>query len=274
MTCVGQGDTDKQTVLDNALLLQAIAGADGIDDRQQAGCPFPTQVANYPELAQLGVKGLRVGILKESLNCPIHDQRVSDLVVRAASALAELGATVGEVSVPMHRRAPDLWAVIGRLSSAVSWTAKNCGRRQLFLNDLNDKMVPVTQGRFDKLFPSGVNTIVNGLWAWEHCPPTLLGKATNLVRKLRDEYDKTLDDFDVIITPTIPILPQRLAPQDASPAEQMASAAGLTLNTSAFNLVSLGYGCYSATFVATMWPVACGLWRPVASLVNFLDGGG
>lgn len=231
-----------KTVLDNALLLQAIAGADDIDDRQLAGCPFPAQVPDYPALAKESggdLTGLRIGILRESLDCPVHDQRVSDLIVRAAESLAALGATVTTVSVPLHRRAPDFWAVIGRMSAAASWTAKSCGRRQLCLNDLTDKMVPVTQERFDKLFPSGVNTLVNGLWAWEHMPPTLLGKATNLVRKLRDAYVSVLDnEVDVIITPTLPILPQRLAPPDATPSAKMATAMGLTSNTSAFNLVS------------------------------------
>lgn len=100
-----------RTVLDNALLLQAIAGVDGIDDRQQAGCPFPNDVPDYPALAKQGVKGLKIGILTESLDRPLHDKRVSDLVVKAAKALEQLGCIVEEVSVPMHKLAPDIWAV-------------------------------------------------------------------------------------------------------------------------------------------------------------------
>jgi amidase len=54
---------------------------------------------------------LRIGILKESLACPMHDKRVSDLVVKAAKALEQLGCIVEEVSVPFHSLAPDIWAV-------------------------------------------------------------------------------------------------------------------------------------------------------------------
>lgn len=100
-----------RTVLDNALLLQAIAGVDGIDDRQLAGCPFPGQVPDYPALAKEGVKGLRVGILKESLDQPVSDPRISELVVKAAKSLEQLGCIVEEVSVPMHKLGPSLWAV-------------------------------------------------------------------------------------------------------------------------------------------------------------------
>ncbi|EON96741.1 putative amidase signature enzyme protein [Phaeoacremonium minimum UCRPA7] len=116
-----------RTVLDNALLLQAIAGADGIDDRQQAGCPYPEDVPDYVNLAKQGVKGMKIGILKESLDQPMHDPRVSELVVKAAKALEELGCIVDEVSVPMHTLGPELWAE-----------------------------------KFDKMWPSIANTLING----------------------------------------------------------------------------------------------------------------
>ena len=47
-------------VRDNALLLEVLAGADGLDPRQYA-----PKVANYTEALDGGVKGLRIGIVKE-----------------------------------------------------------------------------------------------------------------------------------------------------------------------------------------------------------------
>ena len=224
-------------MLDNALLLQAIAGADGIDDRQQAGCPFPGQVPDYPTLAQGGVQGLKIGILSESLDQPLHDARVSEIVVKAAQSLAALGATVETVSIPIHKDAPDIWAVIGRMSATTSLLGQNCGRRQLCMNDLTDKMLPLTQDKLDRMFISGVNTLVNGLWGWEHMPPTLVGKATNLVRKLKDAYYAALDKYDVLVLPTMPFLAPKLPAEDASARELMVNSAGVSLNTSCFNIV-------------------------------------
>ncbi|RSH89580.1 hypothetical protein EHS25_002131 [Saitozyma podzolica] len=228
-----------RTVLDNALLLQAIAGADGIDDRQQAGCPFPSDVPDYPALAKQGVKGLKIGIQSEGLDRPLADKRVSELVVKAAEALRELGAEVEQVSVPFHKEAPDVWAVIGRMSATTSLMGKNCGRRQLCLNDLTDKMLPLKQEQLDVMFASGVNTIVNGLWGWDNLPPTLVGKATNLVRKLRDSYYAALDKYDVLVLPTLPFLAPKLPAENASVAELMINSAGVSLNTSAFNLTGM-----------------------------------
>jgi amidase len=228
-----------KTVLDNALLLQVIAGADGIDDRQLAGCPFPGDVPNYPELAKAGIKGLKIGILRESLDQPLHDQRVSEVVIKAAKALEALGAVVEEVSVPMHKDAPEIWAVIGRMSATSSLLGQGSGRRQLYLNDLTDKYLPLTQDKWDRAFCSFHNTIINGLWGWEHMPPTLVGKATNLVRKLKDAYYAALDKYDVLILPTLPFLAPKLPEEGTSVKELMINSAGVSLNTSAFNITGL-----------------------------------
>ena len=49
-----------RNVRDNALLLEVLAGADGLDPRQDA-----PKVSNYTEALGGGVKGLRIGIVKE-----------------------------------------------------------------------------------------------------------------------------------------------------------------------------------------------------------------
>jgi amidase len=48
------------TVADNALMLEVLAGPDGLDPRQYA-----PKVGNYPAGAKRGVKGLKIGVVKE-----------------------------------------------------------------------------------------------------------------------------------------------------------------------------------------------------------------
>lgn len=107
-----------RNVRDAALLLQVIAGADGLDDRAPAGCPFPGEVPAYaekllPEGAVEGspLKGKRVGILKEAFEMPVLDPRVGKKVREAADLFESLGAVVEEVSVPLHKIAPTVWMV-------------------------------------------------------------------------------------------------------------------------------------------------------------------
>ncbi|KAI5481704.1 hypothetical protein MNV49_002930 [Pseudohyphozyma bogoriensis] len=225
-----------KTVLENALLLRVLAGSDGIDDRQQSGCPSPSNVPDYSTLAQTGVKGLKVGIISETLDVVTSDPRVSELVVRAAKEFEGLGATVEDVNAPMHLVAPELWMVIERINGTNGFMGKTGGRRGMYLNDLTDKLAPFTQEKLDKAWPSVTNTIVNGVYAMEHLPPSLYGKAVNLVRKLKDEYDALLETYDVLICPTLPWVPKKFPENPTSPLAHMGPTAGMTFNTNPFNL--------------------------------------
>ena len=66
----------------------------------------------------------------------------------------------------------------------------------------------------------------------------LFGKGTNLIRKLRDTYQAAMDTYDLLICPTLPFLPPKLPPIGASVKELMINSTGVSLNTSAFNIVS------------------------------------
>lgn len=74
-----------------------------------------------------------------------------------------------------------------------------------------------------------------------------MGKATNLIRKLRDAYYTALDEYDVLIMPTVPFLAPKLLPdiKGASVTDLMVNSAGVSLNTSAFNIVCTSVSPFS-----------------------------
>ena len=85
-------------VADNALLLEVIAGPDGLDARQHQ----VPRVDKYTEALRQGVKGLRIGVLKEGFGHPNAEPDVDAKVRAAAERFKSLGASVEEVSVPEH----------------------------------------------------------------------------------------------------------------------------------------------------------------------------
>ncbi|VFS72615.1 Amidase [Raoultella terrigena] len=95
-------------VRDNALMLEAIAGDDGLDPRQYA--PL---VETYTSALGKGVRNLKIGILTEGFQLPNMDTQVAAKVRAAVARLQELGAIVGEISVPEHALAGALWSPIG-----------------------------------------------------------------------------------------------------------------------------------------------------------------
>lgn len=88
------------TVEDNALLLEVLAGPDGLDPRQYGGLAKP-----YREALGRGAKSLRIAVVEEGFGHPQSQTASDDLVRAAAERFKGLGATVEKVSIPMHRLA-------------------------------------------------------------------------------------------------------------------------------------------------------------------------
>lgn len=154
-------------------------------------------------------------------------------------------------------------------------TGRACGRRSLYMNDYTRKWLPLTQDKLDKMWPSAVATLTNGVYGWEHMDPTvsaallhirtsafprvntssvrprhprlapltrpqLMGKTMNLSRRVRDSVDAALSKYDLLITPTMVRLPARIDNAHAAmtPLDKMGYAAGVGLNTCPYSLVS------------------------------------
>ncbi|CAK7227157.1 hypothetical protein SBRCBS47491_006474 [Sporothrix bragantina] len=224
-----------KTVALNAKVLQAIAGRDGIDDRQYAA-PLPTDLPDYSALLEKGVKGMRIGILKEAFEFEgVLDPRVKAKVLDAADKFRSLGAEVVEVSIPLHTVAGHIVNCALRSGAAQQgYLGKACGRRALYLTDLAEKMTPMDQPKFDKMFATSKFSMMSGMYLWKN-HPTLYGKAMNLYRRLADEYTTALKDVSVLITPTTPTVANRHAAPDAGPLEQMNKSRGVACNTVCFN---------------------------------------
>ncbi|TFK51433.1 amidase signature enzyme [Heliocybe sulcata] len=227
-----------RTVLDNALMLQAIAGADGIDDRQGAGCPFPKDLPKYAHdlLATRSqpLSGMKIGLLREGLDMSSVDPRVRAKVVESAMKFRDLGATVEEISIPMHKEGPALHLIVGRMAGYLSRMGLASSRKELYLTELTDRFVPWTQQKWDKLWPTASNVMINGAYCWDKWP-SLYGKTQNLLRKLKDAYDEKLATYDVIILPTVPQVAGKLGSQIDSAMNKLAKTVGQNLNCAMFN---------------------------------------
>ncbi|KAI0517468.1 putative amidase [Xylaria bambusicola] len=221
-----------KTVRDCALLLEAIAGPDGWDDRQPpvelGGCQLKyvediDGVARLPKSNMLD--GMKIGMLMEGFEVPGHDKNVSACVRSAALKLSELGATVSSVSVPMHAKGASTWMVsVPSLSPRAALLGERHGRKDLYFPDrcelVGDKL---TQAQFDALGPGASYMYLAYLWAQERYGPKLHARCMNLLKAVGDAYDLALKDVDILITPTLSCPPL------------MGMTTGLLANTSPLN---------------------------------------
>lgn len=144
------------TCMDNALLLEAISGVDEFDDRQAAGTPFPDQVPHYASILEQtkeqGVKGMKIGILKEGVDLPLMNADIKEKFSAAVGVFKKLGATVEEVSIPIHTQARTLYTVLSKMGNHLGMLGRATGRRQMMLTDLFEKKnLPYTQSVYNKV---------------------------------------------------------------------------------------------------------------------------
>ncbi|KAL3486573.1 amidase signature domain-containing protein [Aspergillus germanicus] len=221
-------------VRDAAVLLGVMAGADGVDDRCGAGVPFPGDVPDYEGLMEGGIQGLRVGVLREGLPEEI-DKGVESKFREAVKVFEKLGATVVEVSVPLHAQARGVYSVVSKMGNHMGMLGKATGRRQAMLTDLFEKKgLPYTPEVVEKMSVMSKEGLLSGEYAWQNYA-TVYPKAVNIMRKLKDLYNEVLSSVDVIVMPTTLTPANLLPPSDATPIAQMEAAKGMTENTCAFN---------------------------------------
>jgi amidase len=219
-------------VADNALLLEVIAGVDGFDSRQQA-----PQVDSYTTALGRGVEDLRIAVLTEGFGQPGSEPQVDAAVRAAAGRFAELGAKVGEVSIPEHLSVGLLLGPIFQAAMVQMFYTEGMGvgSEDLRVASLAEQ-IRSTRHRGDEL-PDTVKTLLFGTeiirrrYGWRY-----YAKAINQVRHIRALYDERLRDFDILLLPTTPMTAPLLPLPDAGRPERVAAAFAPTANTQPFNL--------------------------------------
>jgi amidase len=220
---------------DCALLLEVIAGYDdGRDPRQFAGLAPKPYVAS---LAQ-GVKGMRFGLVREGFGTPGAEADVDAMVRAAALRLREAGATVEEISVPMHAQGPSIMftsIMDNALSTFTDQGASGPNVRGHFPLAAIEFYRRAHRERADD-FPVTVKTVLLfGLAMRRRYGHYYSAKAHNLVRSLRAAYDEALTRCDILVMPTTPMKAHRIPPPDAGPEAIMGCALDMTGNTSPFD---------------------------------------
>jgi amidase len=227
-----------RTVRDAALLLGVLAGPDGLDPRQRAGTAVPA--GGYLPDLDAGVRGLRIGVLREGFAIPGATQPGVDETVRAAVArLAAAGATVTDVSVPWHRDAPHLWAVIGTdgaFSQMLEGNGYGMNASGLYDPEL---IAHFARGRREHAAQLSVTlklTTLLGRYSLDRHGNRYYAMARNLALEAAAAYDAALAAVDVLVLPTLPVTAFDIPAGTASGAEVMAISAGLMLNTCPFDV--------------------------------------
>ena len=221
------------TVRDNALLLEVIAGPDGIDSRQRG-----VAAGDYAAALDGGVKGLRIGVLKEGFSLRNSEPDVDARVRDAAQRFASLGATVADVSVPTHAQGFPVWAAIRGDAACVTLLEMNgagINHEGLYVLSLMDKAM-AWRSRADDFADTIKIASIFSKYTVQRYGGRYYGKAQNIRRRLRAAYDAALKAHDLLLLPTTPMKATPIPPKGATPQEITRRSWEATGNTCPFNV--------------------------------------
>lgn len=220
------------TVEDNALLLEVLAGPDGLDPRQYGGA-----AQDYRAKLGEGAAGLRIAVVQEGFGHPQSLEKVDHLVRAAADRFKALGATVETVSLPMHRLGGAIWLPVAAEGATMQMMLGNgfgFNWQGLYVTSMLDHHSN-WRSRADELSDTLKSTMLLGHYMVKHYRGHYYAKAQNLVRRLRAAYDEVLARYDLLLMPTLPMTATKLPEENAPIPEILARAFEMLPNTSPFD---------------------------------------
>jgi amidase len=219
------------TVADNALLLDVLAGPDGIDTRQQQ-----TRTDRYAAAAARDASGLRIGIVREGFP-EETDPGVEVRLREAAETLAARGVHVEEVSIPEHV------SIGGAGSPLLLLGGYELVRGGGFATHAN---LPIPFGLPDAFArwrehatampPNAKAMLLAGAAAEVSGGRALYAKALRLRSAAISTYDRALRGLDALMMPTTPTTAPRLPAADADAFARFAAGGAGVANTMQFDV--------------------------------------
>ncbi len=188
-----------KTIDDAAMLLAAISGFDERDS---------TSISKKLILKKEPIKGRRIGLLRESLGVAT-DEAVATKIREYSELLQKKGAKVEEISLPINFSYGIPTYYILALCEASTNLAKYCGLRygvsDKIAGNFNEFFTKVRSNNFGK---EAKRRIILGTFArMAGYRDAYYIKAAKVRTKIIEEYQNAFKKYDLILSPTVPILP-------------------------------------------------------------------
>jgi amidase len=220
------------TVEQNAAMLEVIAGGDWRDPQWVRADPV---AGRYVRGLDGGVRGLRVGVVTESLeNCT---PAAAAAFAHATEQLKRRGADVVSVSVPLWSASRRIWMAVLTHGMTGMWASLGQGFGHLGRANPDLVAAAAQQAALDRQ-----DRRASAL-AYEHLRQACLGaplaRVQNLRLELRRQVDGLFDGVDLLVTPTTVTGPPELELADSSGSDRRVAEEVLRriiTNTAALNL--------------------------------------
>jgi amidase len=204
-----------QTVDRVALLLEVLAGGDWRDPQWVRG---ELATARYTDAAGDGVSGLRAGVVRESVDGTECEPAVVEGLARCAERLRASGARVEEISIPEWLRGFATFQPYVAHLVANMLRSEGVGYGHLgYIDAGRMRAFAVARRAQSRLLNPYVKAwLLTDGYLRQKYPGRSFATLHNQRLLLRRAFDDALREFDLLLTPTIPIVATPLPPAHAT----------------------------------------------------------
>jgi len=189
-----------KTVMDCALLLNAIAGYDPSDSTS-----VPQAVPDYTAVCESGLSGITIGLPEEYYRVAGLDAAVAEAVQAAVQKIEQLGAKTISVSLPHTAYAVAAYYVVAS-AEASSNLARYDGVKYGFRDSGHSELLEMYKSTRSKGFgPEVQRRIIIGTYALSAgYYDAYYGKASQVRTLIQQDFKKAFEHCDVIVSPVAP----------------------------------------------------------------------
>jgi aspartyl-tRNA(Asn)/glutamyl-tRNA(Gln) amidotransferase subunit A len=189
-----------KTVEESALALNAICGKDIMD-----ATSVERSDEDFTAGLQAGVKGLRVGLVRDMLDMEGLVPDVKAQVEAAADTFADLGAEVGEVTLPHAGYGLASYYIIGPAEASSNLARFDGIRYGHRVSDPADVLDLYMRSRAEGFGPESIRRIMIGTYALSAgYYDAYYGQAQKVRTLIIQDFAKAFERYDVLLTPTSP----------------------------------------------------------------------
>jgi amidase len=219
-----------------ARLLDAVAGPSAEDPRQAGIGALRGSAADL----DADISGLRIGVVRDGFGWPDRSDPRLDAAVRdAVATLGRLCAGTAEVTIDLHRSARDIHVPIsceGGLATVFEQNMQGSNHAGAYDPDLALAFGDAMASNIASLPLNGKVALIAGTLLRHETRGRVMALAQALRTRLRAQYDAALTRLDLLVMPTVPMLPHLLPKGPLPPAEHQKLAFEMHDNNCATNL--------------------------------------
>ncbi len=221
-----------RTVEDCARVLDVIAGHDPLDPRQGR-----VEIDAYEDALDADPGEVTVGVVSEGFGLEESEPGVDAAVRDAIDAFEAEGATVEEVSIPMHADGLPIWNAVVIEETTALVRDEGVGRYGTGYYDTQfaEAFGRARRAQADDYLTTLKLTLILGEYLSDRYRGRYYAKAQNLRRELAARYDDALSGVDVLAMPTTPQTAHEVR-EDLTRVEAIERALNMLANTAPFDV--------------------------------------